>query len=159
MIAVAATAVCAAVPAQAAVTVQINASTTGATTTVRGPCGEKPFCTISTPVSRDFSFTLGVDLALGQSMTFTYGPSTIAGASSGTIMRTGLQTYEGTNFLFTQATPASNGGTETRLSASTFSVRQIFPAPVPEPATWAMMILGFGAIGYAMRRKTVLRFV
>lgn len=32
-------------------------------------------------------------------------------------------------------------------------------AAVPEPATWSMMILGFGAIGYAMRRKTVLRFV
>lgn len=26
-------------------------------------------------------------------------------------------------------------------------------APVPEPATWAMMILGFGLIGAAMRRK------
>jgi len=25
---------------------------------------------------------------------------------------------------------------------------------VPEPASWAMMILGFGAIGYAMRRRT-----
>ena len=25
--------------------------------------------------------------------------------------------------------------------------------PVPEPATWAMMILGFGAIGMAMRRR------
>lgn len=32
------------------------------------------------------------------------------------------------------------------------------PAAVPEPGTWAMMILGFGAIGYAMRRKTVIRF-
>lgn len=30
---------------------------------------------------------------------------------------------------------------------------------VPEPATWAMMILGFGLVGYAMRRKTVLRYV
>lgn len=30
---------------------------------------------------------------------------------------------------------------------------------VPEPSTWMMMILGFGAIGYAMRRKTVLRYV
>ncbi|TCP30410.1 PEPxxWA-CTERM sorting domain-containing protein [Sphingomonas sp. BK235] len=35
----------------------------------------------------------------------------------------------------------------------------VAPGAVPEPATWAMMILGFGAIGYAMRRKTVLRFV
>ena len=25
--------------------------------------------------------------------------------------------------------------------------------PVPEPATWAMMLLGFGATGYAMRRR------
>ena len=26
-------------------------------------------------------------------------------------------------------------------------------APVPEPATWAMMMLGFGAMGFAMRRR------
>lgn len=26
-------------------------------------------------------------------------------------------------------------------------------APVPEPSTWAMMLLGFGAIGFGMRRR------
>jgi len=26
-------------------------------------------------------------------------------------------------------------------------------SPVPEPATWAMMLLGFGAVGFAMRRR------
>ena len=26
-------------------------------------------------------------------------------------------------------------------------------APVPEPSTWAMMLIGFGATGYAMRRR------
>jgi len=36
---------------------------------------------------------------------------------------------------------------------------RISTSAVPEPATWAMMILGFGAVGCAMRRKTVLRFV
>ncbi|WP_277980269.1 PEPxxWA-CTERM sorting domain-containing protein [Sphingomonas phyllosphaerae] len=36
----------------------------------------------------------------------------------------------------------------------TFSVERA----VPEPSTWMMMILGFGVIGYALRRKTVLRY-
>ena len=27
------------------------------------------------------------------------------------------------------------------------------PPPVPEPATWAMMLMGFGAAGYAVRRR------
>lgn len=31
------------------------------------------------------------------------------------------------------------------------------PGPVPEPATWAMMIAGFGAIGAAMRRRRRVR--
>jgi len=26
---------------------------------------------------------------------------------------------------------------------------------VPEPSTWAMMIIGFGALGMAMRRRRV----
>jgi hypothetical protein len=30
---------------------------------------------------------------------------------------------------------------------------------VPEPATWAMMMLGFGMVGYSLRRKTAMRFV
>ena len=38
-----------------------------------------------------------------------------------------------------------------------FKLRQIMVLPqapaVPEPATWAMMILGFGAIGYSLRRR------
>jgi hypothetical protein len=30
-------------------------------------------------------------------------------------------------------------------------------AAVPEPATWAMMILGMGAVGFAMRRRSKVR--
>ncbi|MFL6759627.1 PEPxxWA-CTERM sorting domain-containing protein [Sphingomonas sp.] len=29
----------------------------------------------------------------------------------------------------------------------------VLPSPVPEPGTWALMLLGFGAIGAAMRRN------
>jgi hypothetical protein len=43
----------------------------------------------------------------------------------------------------------------------TRTITQIVPGTgaVPEPATWMMMILGFGVVGYSIRRKTVLRFV
>lgn len=38
-----------------------------------------------------------------------------------------------------------------------FKLRQIMVVPqtpaVPEPATWAMLIMGFGAIGYSLRRR------
>lgn len=27
------------------------------------------------------------------------------------------------------------------------------PGPVPEPATWAMLLFGFGSVGYALRRR------
>jgi len=35
----------------------------------------------------------------------------------------------------------------------TFTVTKRETAPVPEPATWALMILGFGAVGGAMRAR------
>jgi hypothetical protein len=33
------------------------------------------------------------------------------------------------------------------------SFRLLTAAPVPEPSTWGMMLLGFGAIGHSMRRR------
>jgi len=44
----------------------------------------------------------------------------------------------------------------TRGDAGSFGGNVSFaaaPAPVPEPATWAMMLLGFGAIGWQVRRR------
>ena len=40
----------------------------------------------------------------------------------------------------------------TRGEASSFGGSISFGA-IPEPATWGMMLLGFGAVGYAMRRR------
>ena len=39
--------------------------------------------------------------------------------------------------------------------ATTIISNFIAPSAVPEPASWAMMLLGFGAIGYSMRRRRI----
>jgi hypothetical protein len=44
----------------------------------------------------------------------------------------------------------SSFGTYSPTASGTLVVRG---AAVPEPATWAMMLLGFGAIGFAVARK------
>ena len=38
-------------------------------------------------------------------------------------------------------------------SASQFRASVVAPTGVPEPATWAMMLLGFGSIGFKLRRR------
>jgi hypothetical protein len=48
-------------------------------------------------------------------------------------------------FMYTFNTP-EGGGTVSGNSS-------FYVAGVPEPATWAMMLLGFGGIGFAMRRR------
>jgi hypothetical protein len=53
----------------------------------------------------------------------------------------------------------TNGGCESYFGidatcSSTFSI-QGTARPVPEPASWAMMIAGFGMVGFAMRRRAV----
>ena len=51
-------------------------------------------------------------------------------------------------YLFTTMT---NGSTPT--SGDGYRLRAITVAAVPEPAAWAMMLFGFGAIGFQMRRS------
>lgn len=53
----------------------------------------------------------------------------------------------------TLAFPANGAGTRATPSL----VGAINSSTVPEPATWGMMILGFGAIGSAMRRRESVR--
>ena len=48
-------------------------------------------------------------------------------------------------FTYSYTTP-SGGGTVSGNAS-------FYPGAVPEPATWAMMLLGFGGIGMAMRRS------
>lgn len=49
------------------------------------------------------------------------------------------------------------GGTAGRTGFDNITFGSDVPNAVPEPGTWAMMLLGFGAIGFAMRRRMVPR--
>lgn len=45
------------------------------------------------------------------------------------------------------------GADSVDLGIAGFSNAVQVPPPIPEPATWMTMLLGFGAAGYAMRRR------
>ena len=62
----------------------------------------------------------------------------------------GGQNYYG--FAYTTNSVLNSYGFETSPGTGIFATMAI-PAAVPEPATWAMMLVGFGAIGFAMRRR------
>lgn len=49
--------------------------------------------------------------------------------------------------------------TSTRDTADGYRLRQLTIAAVPEPEIWAMLLLGFAAIGFQMRRRSGLRAV
>jgi hypothetical protein len=68
-----------------------------------------------------------------------------------TMILTGVNEYRILDFIPLEATNtlAITGNTGGR---GTFSGTLNFAA-VPEPGTWALMLLGFGAIGYSLRRR------
>ena len=62
----------------------------------------------------------------------------------------GGQNYYG--FAYTTNATLNSYGFETSPETAITATTAI-PAAVPEPATWAMMLVGFGAVGFAMRRR------
>ena len=42
------------------------------------------------------------------------------------------------------------------VAAADFAIDRVYVTAVPEPATWMMMLFGFGLLGHAMRRRTKL---
>ncbi|MHA6722554.1 PEPxxWA-CTERM sorting domain-containing protein [Sphingomonas sp. RS2018] len=45
------------------------------------------------------------------------------------------------------------GSVERTARTGVFTVASVTTSAVPEPATWAMMMLGFGGMGFALRRR------
>lgn len=80
----------------------------------------------------------------------------LTGSVSSTSTGSVFVNFDNTPLLFTSAAgdftfqindvSVSAGGAAQIISAQ-------IQAAIPEPGTWAMMLLGFGAIGYSMRRR------
>ncbi len=82
--------------------------------------------------------SLGVDLGSGTS--FDISGSDAFAFNGTTLYRANLQT-----------------GALTSLGNTSRALTGITIAAVPEPATWAMMLIGVGGIGFAMRRRSKVR--
>jgi len=84
----------------------------------------------------------------GSNIAHSYGGSALlSGTNESSATLPGFGSYKYYDFVST----SQNGG-------KNFLITGLTMTPVPEPATWAMMILGFGMMGGALRyrrRKTV----
>ena len=76
----------------------------------------------------------------------------LTGDPSETRSLAGLGVGAGTFTLTMVGTPGTQNGSFGGSVA--FLANQ---SAVPEPATWAMMLMGFGAVGYSLRRRPSLR--
>jgi PEP-CTERM motif len=73
----------------------------------------------------------------------------------------GDQAGSGTNgrvtYTVTGSTPLITGARFESIGSNAFEFDDMAVAAVPEPSTWMMMLLGFAAVGFSMRRKQNLR--
>lgn len=93
------------------------------------------------------TYTIGVERG---SDNYIFNPTTVTTDPLVTLI-SGVRSAAGTNFIRpTEDTNSGRFGPNFRFNPA---------AAVPEPSAWAMMMLGFGMVGYSLRRKTALRFV
>jgi hypothetical protein len=142
-----------AAPASATVyVVGINGSLTGNTLTTMCAPGACPSPTQTSAFAADFSTMLGPkDLHEGDNF-FTFGSLYSGGLFSGFINNNGgVLSGHGLSFSMQTCSPGvpTVGCQLSTGSAPLFAVS----GGVPEPASWALMLIGFGAIGSAMRRR------
>jgi hypothetical protein len=143
---VAPNAACAPIPFQGLITAGVGASSLGNFTYSHTVCTTGA----TGPVSGTYTIDFGADQFSGA----------LAGSSAATAT-TGLFDLLFT-YTITAGTGRFAGGTGSFIGAGTADVRHAPPSivnlsfsAVPEPGTWAMMLLGFGAIGMVVRRRRI----
>ncbi|UUR07824.1 PEPxxWA-CTERM sorting domain-containing protein [Sphingomonas glaciei] len=149
-------------PASAALTqLTISGTATGTQTIIKCPPGAPTSCFTSYPsgnltqsYAANFSQTiLPIDLKEGDN-SFTYGSVGTIGYYSGIINFSG-GVLTGRNLFYSYEDPGVRtitlNSSYINASARSFSVAAV--TAVPEPGTWALMLVGFLAVGSALRRK------
>jgi hypothetical protein len=135
------------------------------------PVNRPAFVTTINPLS--FSFTDGlatVDSANSEPGPFGSTSINIETNSSGAIIGWNNQFFSATNFMFSSTNPPGCIGcsvTDTTGDfANTYAANNqnspgvwTVTTSVPEPSTWAMLLVGFGGLGAAMRSRRRLTAV
>jgi hypothetical protein len=67
-----------------------------------------------------------------------------------------LNAIVGSTPVITSSTPPTDGGSPVHFPTSE-PRDNVPPSAVPEPGTWAMMLFGFGLVGWRMRRRPASR--
>ncbi|WP_242141227.1 PEPxxWA-CTERM sorting domain-containing protein [Sphingomonas sp. TREG-RG-20F-R18-01] len=137
-----------------------------------GPSGTALFQLDSNPTPDTFSSFLGSDQLAFKNVAGIFGG--IAGVASNIGFGNGLFASLNINApnvgfsQFSSPTLFSGPANAPVFSTGTFTLVNPFfgnanlkisavAGAVPEPATWTMMLLGFGGIGFAMRRRSRVR--
>ena len=150
-----------------------NAQATGQTLTITGASGTFGNATVGAGVfSNTFNFVTpdGFNLAAATISSTQAGDNlatnldfssvTLNGVSFNTVL-TGVSEFR--NLLNQNIVPGANNVlivNGTSGADASFSGTLSFAAisAVPEPATWAFMLIGFGAVGYSMRKRPAYKF-
>lgn len=118
------------------------------------PGNQAPLAILFASLADSFSFTMGssdagstIDVrAYGDGGALTGSTQISMGSGYNLYSLTGLGTFRGLSFL------NNNDPAGVRFQNMSYNSVSSVP-PVPEPGTWAMMLVGFGAIGFTMRRR------
>ena len=99
-----------------------------------------------------FTYTNGIFGAIGATLTSGHLTASVVNNVGTLTLTSGASTF---NFNFTYGAAQTYTGNGIGLGIQDGARMDNFasPAPVPEPATWGMLLVGFGAVGATLRRR------